>query len=179
MRKEEINDKIFDIFNKVSECVSFNDIKLLYLEYLKLSVYLYNKPSFYDSIDYTGVNCYMYSLMLDLPNIFQKELLNKFNPGFISGKTSKNDLVNLFFDLDELGINYYEINKEDTPTHGGYKILMFQGSGDFHFRRQNTDGTYSEKLGFSKYIKECTDPFNYHDYKLIKTLEIIKPTLQK
>ena len=183
MNEKEVKNKILDIFNKVNNGyktgISYKDLKLLYLEYLKLSVYLNSKPVFYDDINYDNVNCYMYSLMLDFPSIFPTNLMQGFNIGFISCKESRNELVNLYSDLEALNIMYYEIDKEQEPIHGGYKILMFKGPGDFHFRRENIDGSYSEKLGFSNYIKECANPFNYKNYKFVKALEIVKPTLVK
>ena len=65
--------------------------------------------------------------------------------------------------------------------HGGYKISLYESSDDFHFIRQNEDGTWSHKLGYSDLVERIDNPSKYlfDEYECIKTLEIVKPVLRK
>jgi len=170
-----------------------NQINDLYIEYLKLSVQLgTNSPLYSKDFDkYLYCNCYCYALGLTLPSIIK--LLYKHSTkddmghtiGFISKKDYKFDintiLENLYMDLDTLKISVYDSDITKSPEHGGYKISLYlENNGeDFHFIRQNINGLWSDKLGYTNIIRDLDTPkppnFNY---EYVKTFEIVKPIIK-
>ena len=166
----------------------------LYREYLKLCVKLgTNKPLFDEKEGkYNHSNCYMYALGLITPEIFAsvyeyKEIDNlTHNLGFMTDDLySSNDLNTNLYDLQKdlelLGIDSYECTMLGDTHHGGYKIAFFKAPFDFHFIRQNMDGTWSHKLGYSPIIERVEMPQErvLGRYNYIKTLEIVKPIIEK
>jgi len=171
------------------------EILNLYIEYLKLSVCLgTNNPVFYESLKkYNHTNCYCYALGIDFPKLFYDRYLyveiENFchNLGFIScrskGYVLDKKLENLYRDLETLNIIFYETDIDSQNQHGGYKIAFYNEdsyyTGDFHFFRQNCDGLWSEKKGYSSGIvlHDKLEPV-VGNYKLVKTLEIVKPVIK-
>lgn len=166
----------------------------LYREYLKLSVKLgTNRPVFEeDKEKYKNCNCYGYALGVGAPDMFAKTFeykeIDDFcqNIGFMTDEVHySNDLNdNLYWlqkDLEVLGIDSYESTMLGDIHHGGYKILFFKSPHDFHFVRQNIDGSFSHKLGFSSRIERVEMPQErvLGRYNYIKTLEIVKPVIKK
>ena len=178
-----------------------NDIRLIYNKYLKICSYTdikipkYNEGKWpYDN------NCYYYALDLKRPKIFQdtyNEIFYEFfsnqigSIGNVSLPTyfTEQDLLKaLDADLEALGIISYESSIDKKPEHGGYKIAIYirdktdYSKPDYHFIRQNEDGTLSEKRGYNDSIYIVQDPYNLEDrpeYRYIKAIEIVKPKLQE
>ena len=191
---EDINKEICDIYRKLSEdgnSFKGSDIYKLYRDYLKLCMMTStNHPNFdYDKDLYPYGNCYCYALGFRCPSIFAKHFNEKcliffpYNIGlmhsfFTNHKTYVGDLES---DLDTLGVKYFETDYDMPNEHGGYKISLYESSDDFHFIRQNEDGTWSHKLGFSDLVERIDNPSKYlfDEYECIKTLEIVKPVLRK
>lgn len=180
-------------------CLNKKKVLNLYLDYIKKYVSIYNEiPSFnqkWQSIN----NCYFYALNLDTPlliNLYAKILTSdmfSINVGNISGldfceleKQNEDSLLNcLYNDLRELNIQYYETNINSPLEHNGYKIIVLYDSINnlYHFIRQNKNGLWSAKFGLNPNIYASDNPlllYNYptdqYNYKLLKTLEIVKPS---
>ena len=171
--------------------MSTTEIKKLYIEYLKLCVCLgTNNPIFIEDFDkYEGVNCYCYALGLSLPKLFIDRYLYaspdyiSHSIGFISQskytKSADERISNLYKDLTALNIKFYETDIHSENKHGGYKIALYNSPYDFHFIRQNSNGMWSEKQGYSRRFIEMKEPRAVgKSYELIKTLEIVKPTIK-
>ena len=165
------------------------EIENLYIEYLKTMVCLTPKKPVYDdySKKYEYINCYGYALGLTYPKIFHDRYeeieMDDFshNLGFIYGKRNYSNLPSfqldaLYNDLDALNIEYYDTEIDAKNTHGGYKITFYLAVDDFHFMRQNRDGSWSEKIGYTDEFYKNNDALpHYKKYELQKTLEIVKP----
>ena len=177
----------------VSKRLAPSYIRRIYIEYLKL--YLASNAiipsSQYNKNKFTNSNCYGFALDIPTPNIF-KSLYEKIeiddfvmNPGFASFEPFSfkkiNTLKNILADFDSLNIKYFESSLEIPNLHNGYKIaILFNGdSYKTHFIRQNLDGTWSEKVGYSNMIRNFTNiDESYYiklGYTLEKVYEIVKP----
>ena len=164
----------------------------LYREYLKLSVKLGTNQPLFDEKEgkYDNCNCYCYALGITAPDIFAKTFeykeIDEFghNIGFMTNEMhcSINLDDNLYYlqsDLEKLEIDSYECTMFCDTHHGGYKIAFFKSPHDFHFIRQNIDGTWSHKLGYTPVIERIEMPQErvLGKYNYIKTLEIVKPVI--
>ncbi len=217
MNKKEINIQIADVFMELSELLAREDltkslankeIKRLYREYLKLYVKISRMIPEYDEGRFKGrINCYFYALDLSLPNIFSESFtrITNFplctNIGEISGlkffnyrfnePTSSNLLDYVYSDLDTLKIKAYDSTITGSIKHNGYKIAIFMEDSkrhDYHFVRQNSDGSWSSKLGYEELIVKSDNPLNYLNdniyniqtyYEYVKTLELVKPSIKR
>lgn len=183
--------KLISFYNKVftSNYMSELDLLKIYREFLRDYIRLSKEnPSFESDSKwklYTEGNCYCYALMLPTPRVFVRTYYSKgkhefpHNVGFLSGKEYSDDIDicydNLRSDLDFLGVDYYETNNDAYNSHGGYKISFLKSIDDFHFLRQNIDGTWSHKRGYNSYIERTSfDAKILEDFKHVKTLEIVK-----
>ena len=192
------------------ETISFENIlkmQELYREYLKLEVQIERSlPKSNNGYFSCHTNCYVYALDLPLPFFLEDICNNKFqfknflviqNVGFIS-KTrekikygimnEKEFLECVFQDLNYLNIKYYDSSLEEDLNHGGYKIGLFydekmcNAQPNYHFVRQDKEGIWSCKMGYTNglhFSREIDDFKRYYqnrvNLKLIKTLEIVKP----
>ena len=178
-----------------------NEIRLIYNKYLKICSYTDVKTPKYNNGTWPyDNNCYYYALDLKKPKIFQDTYNEIFYELFSNqlgsiGNISlprhftEEDLLKaLYADLDALGIQSYESSIDKKPEHGGYKIAVYirdksdYSRPDFHFIRQNKDGSWSEKRGNDNTIYIVSDPYNLENrpnYRYIKTIEIVKPKLQE
>lgn len=191
--KEEliIKLKILKLYQKLfTKKLSEKEIENIYIEYLKLKVQLGDKiPCFNEKIGkYKHVNSFGYALGIDLPEYINKKYLKitshiiRYNLGFISGEgypyTDQSKLDNLLADLETLNIKWFETDIEHPNEHEGYKIVFYcDDMNDFYIMRQNLDGSWSGKVYYTNQIIQLEKPepiSNY--YKLVKTLEIVKPT---
>lgn len=217
MSTTEIYLKINDVFlelaslimddNLVSK-VANTEIRRLYREYLKLYVQVSRMIPEYDDGKFKGnMNCYFYALDLSLPNVFKNSFeritgipfctnigelsaLKYFSNNFII-PTSTDLLDYVYTDLDTLKINVYDSAINMLPRHEGYKIAIFMENNkrhDYHFARQNSDGSWSSKIGYEECIVKSDNPFNYlnenlfevkTNYEYIKTLELVKPSIKR
>lgn len=165
------------------------DLLKVYREFLRDYIRLCKEnPSFESDSKwklYTEGNCYCYALMLPTPRVFVRAYYLKskhefpHDVGFLSGKKYSDDIDicydNLRSDLDFLGVDYYETTNDAYNSHGGYKISFLKSIDDFHFLRQNIDGTWSHKRGYNSYIERASfDAKILEDFKHVKTLEIVK-----
>lgn len=194
MNKEfEIKLKILKLYkdlllNKNSSIFKIID---MYKEYLKLSICLgTNSPVFEENLKkYNHINCYGYALGLTQPQIFYNKYYKieregmSHNLGMMTQRYSTRNVdkqIELFYkDLEALNIKWYESDIEKENMHGGYKIALYFSPYDFHFLRQNKDGLWSEKAGYSRRINIINKPQSeMGSYKLTKVLEIVKPVVK-
>ena len=190
MKNINSNIEILKIYNDlvikfISKKLAPLHIRKLYIEYLKL--YLASNSiipsSQYNKKKFTNSNCYGFALDIPTPNIFrnfyEKIEIDDFvmNPGFASFELfafKKIDtLKNILADFDSLNIKYFESSLQIPILHNGYKIaILFNGdSYKTHFIRQNSDGTWSEKVGYSNMIRNFTNIDESYYIKLGYTLE--------
>ena len=195
--------KLADIFleltsllknRELTKEVANKEIRKLYREYLKLYVKLNRMiPEFDDGKFKGNVNCYFYALDLPLPfctNLGEISGLEFFDYKF-SNPTSSDLLDYVYTDLDTLNIKAYDSAINMSPKNNGYKIVIFMEVNkdyDYHFVRQNIDGSWSSKLGYKKCVVKMYNPLDYlndninHDrtsYEYIKTLELVKPSIKR
>ncbi len=213
MREENIKIRIERILEKINKLSLNGDykselkIKELYRMYLKLMVLIQrNIPEFDNGLFNEGTTCYLYALDLDMPDsiaYFKDDFdYAKYNIdlGNISGymypfnkenKPTENDILNLLAkDLKYLKIKSYPSTINSPCTHCGYKIAIFLEDArnyDYHFVRQNADGSWSAKLGNEDLVVQSDNPLAYLNqniysiptyYKYIKTLELVKPRVK-
>ena len=185
LRIQKINEML------LNKNIKAYEIENLYREYIKLSVCLgTNRPKFEENKkQYEHVNCYAYALGLSLPDSFYNRYNEvdddgiRYNIGFISKQlfafNKEQQLYNLYKDLEALNIQFYETNQSALNEHGGYKIAVYNNCLDFHMKRQNCDGSWSEKMGYTFNFKQSDSIKEYHNsYTLVKVLEIVKPTIK-
>lgn len=172
---------------------SAEKIEKLYLEYLKESIKLStNKPKFEENTKkYKHTNCYGYALEYSCPDIFMDlyEHINidsfAFNLGFTSDEIYNRyefeyNYSAMMTDFENLDIHAFNSSIDSKNKYGGYKIAIYKSFGDFHLLRQNMDGTWSHKLGYSNII-ERVEPLEYieGEYERVNVLEIVKPTINR
>ena len=159
----------------------------LYKMYLQLLVRLgTNKPEFEENQKkYTNGNCYSYALGLSNPEGVSNVIMQTgMNIGYVGGSlVTANDpkkyLYGIQKDFETLEIDFYDSSLDSENKHNGYKIAFYVSSTDFHFIRQNVDGSWSHKVGYLKIIEKLNTPSDtIEDYKHIKTLEIVKPVIK-
>lgn len=201
MTLEEIEKKrellrVYERILKIHENLtkSQEDIQSSYLEYIKLAIKLgTNRPTFNKNYNNIIGNCYTYAL--DLYGAYDYFSLPDIDVGFASGYNTEvkdvNGLLERFYhDCEILGINVFNSSVESENTHGGYKIAIYfgkrikYGDVDFHFLRENSDGTWSERIGYDGVVelydglpKESIE--REFSYKLIKVVEIVKPIIRE
>ncbi|NLO63598.1 MAG: hypothetical protein GX099_09275 [Clostridiaceae bacterium] len=71
--------------------------------------------------------------------------------------SSKEDAVDSILerviqDTDIAEISFRPIGKHDKCSPGGYKVALVLSDGDYHWYRQNPDGTWSHKRGQSEVL---------------------------
>lgn len=189
---DKVRNEIFEIFRKLNDeslSLKGSDIYKLYRDYLKLSMKLsFNNPSFdMDKSYYPYGNCYSYALGLRCPEIFAHMFDEKcimffpYNIGLMHTFFTSYDRCefDLESDLDSLGIKHFDVDYEEPCEHGGYKISLYESDDDFHFIRENSDGSWSHKYGFSNGV-EIVKPAKYlfDKYEHVKTMEIVKPLVR-
>lgn len=112
-----------------------------------------------------GVNCYLYAMRACM-NFEDKEDLTR--PGFLARREKKSfvykkDFVikNFKADCKALGLKVFPTELEEPIRENEYKIAVYVNENrDFHFRRQDRNGEWSEQSGWygiistikSKYI---------------------------
>lgn len=188
---KEIRD-ILNYLRNNSENLTIEEIKKLYIRYLYLLTRVgISNPKYNDfDMDYDGGNCYCYALGFLTPeefNIPYQRITSKpmsHNIGFISDNhtdiSSKEDIVkNFLLDLDYLGIKHFETKVNAKNRYGGYKVSLYNTYDDFHFSRQNIDGSWSHKIGYTSPILKCSDPLDNLYYNYITTFEIVKPVIRR
>ena len=188
----EVTKEIHSILRKLNEEgneYKGSDIYRLYRDYLKLSMKLsFNNPSFeMDKSKYPYGNCYSYALGLRCPKIFARMFDEKciiffpYNVGLMQTSFTSHDKceLDLESDLDSLGIKHFDVDYDEPCEHGGYKISLYESDDDFHFIRENSDGSWSHKLGFSASVEKVKpSKYLFDEYEYVKTLEIVKPLVR-
>lgn len=139
---------------------------------------------YYNSYNYL-FNCYAYAMQFGLNSRILDEYNNSesrlyyasyspivFTPGFVKRENiyikSKEMLTDYFLeDCDALGISAKESTIASMPKEDSYKIVIYlrkkfeysvgEKYRDFHFFRQNDDGTWSDKLGYNNEVSKVTD----------------------
>ena len=213
MIREVVEEKISKILEKIKKLSLNRDyrselkIKMLYNEYLRLLVLIQREiPQFDDGLFSPGTTCYLYALDLDMPEsisyILDEDGYSKYHielgniGGYIYPFNRQNipkeeDILNyLAKDLKFLRIKAYPSHINLPCQHGGYKIAIFLEDArhyDYHFVRQNEDGSWSSKLGCENLVVQSDNPLAYLNeniykiptyYKYVKTLEIVKPRIK-
>ena len=217
MNVNSIKYKIADIFleltsllenEELTKSVANKEIRRLYREYIKLYVKISRMIPDYDEGKFKGnINCYFYALDLSLPNVFSESFeritnlpfctnlgeisaLKYFRENFIV-PTPADLLDYVYTDLDTLKIKVYNSAINLPIRHNGYKIVIFMENNkrrDYHFVRQNSDGSWSSKIGYEELIVKSDNPFDYlndnlfdikTDYEYVKTLELVKPSIKR
>lgn len=206
MDRIEIYKQITIIYKQLSEIntpsyETYRRIIELYGEYLKLLVQI-QSPIPNPKRDYRLFygNCYFYAFGLPIVYLFRKKFSKIFKPenfelnvGDISGlnileaPNNKEDLLEcLYSDLDFLKIRFFESDISSSVAHEGYKVGIFFNSydedGDYHFIRQNANGLWSQQFGFRGLVYWSDNPIEELEaecYEYVKTIEIVKPTLQR
>ncbi len=210
MTEENIKIRIEKILEKINKLSLNRDykselkIKELYRTYLRLMVLIQRKIPKYDAgLFNEGTTCYLYALDLDIPKsiAYLKDDFDQYkyrlNLGNISGNTylynkenkpKEVDILNLLAkDLEHLEIKSYPSTINASCREGGYKIAIFLEDGrnyDYHFVRQNEDGSWSSKLGAKDLVGQSDNPLAYLNddgktcYKYLRTLEIVKPRVK-
>ena len=175
---------IYSQMLKTSDERKYFELCKMYLQLLvKLGT---NNPVFEENKEkYTNGNCYSYALGLSNPKFVNNNFLQTgMSIGYVGGSlVSSNNpgkyLYGIQKDFETLEIDFYDSITGEENKHGGYKIAFYVSPEDFHFIRQNADGSWSHKVGYSKIIERVNEPGeNLNDYKYVKTLEIVKPVLK-
>lgn len=182
------------VINQLNQAKSKEEVIWLYLQFLRLDMMLQNSSPEFMEEKRIG-NCYTYAMDFKYPEVFRdiyhnfSETRMNFNVGFIGNrknmhtKSPEEIIENFYKDCEYLNISVYDSGYSEEIKHDGYKILFFIRKGsykpiDFHFMRQNIDGSWSHKNGYDGDIK-LTEPQRYDkDYELVRTLEIKKPTIR-
>ena len=186
---KEVYNKIYGLYHEISK-IPMDSPKYfeLYKEYIKLLILVSsNNPSFNDDVKkYVNGNCYSYALDIFNPEGISNAILQLgLNVGYLSRNlvfkgTPEKYLYGLAKDFEELNIDSYETGVDLPNNHGGYKIAFYLSFNDFHFLRQNSDDSWSHKVGYLNRIdKFDTLPKTVNgNYELIRTLEIVKPKVR-
>lgn len=178
--------------------VSSENVMNLYAEYLKLTTCLGTNQLQFIEIPkgFKYGNCYTYALDLKCPTLFYNTyyLFDKrgmnFDVGFISdvnnrsnvfSKNEKELLERLYTDCEFLKIRLYDSGINQVPRHEGYIVFIYkdkdiESTNDFHFVRQNYDGSLSHKNGYNGVIEQLGSVEDADkNFELIRALEIVKP----
>lgn len=126
-------------------------------------------PRFADGLEEVAgqYNCYAHIWGLDRDEIEQFPENEVFDiPGF-SGlefefPVNEEDLVQkVFQDMDLLDVDI-RISSVDEPLKADeWKIAIYYSDHDFHFMRQDSDGTWSHKVGYTPFIFSEKMPTKY------------------
>ena len=95
-------------------------------------------------------NCFTYAL--NMKNRFDSKVvgtMGNFKDIFLSSSLSLSEAITLEKEkLDVLNIEYRSSYFEEEVPDGYYKVIFFITTKDFHWVRQDEDGTWSHKLGW-------------------------------
>ncbi len=178
------------------------EVLKLYRRYLKNYVQIQNPiPHKNDTRLHYNSNCYFYALDLPIMLLFKDCYEKHSDTSYfwldigeigkcpLESLTLENFWTSFYKDLEYLGIKAYHSTINAPLRYGGFKIAIFLAYGvDYHFARQNSDGMWVQKIGYSD---RNNDGAEYHisddprsfikeslPYEYIKTLELVKPTIK-
>lgn len=110
----------------------------------------------------TYANCYAYALDLNISDkkaqvFIPGRISNQYSNGFVM--STRNLLAGVKRDLDFLGIPFRS-NDNLELKEGEYRIAIYYSldftlSVEFHFARQDSNGNWSEKLGWEGKVKKA------------------------
>lgn len=106
----------------------------------------------YDPVQH-GTNCYAYALNNQVEpgtNILCYMQPGKAGNGYILKEDlTKSNLIDFIeSDAEKMGFQFIPVDKDEICANGTYKIaVVLDEKNDFHFYRQNPDGTWSHKPG--------------------------------
>lgn len=177
----------------INNKLTYNELLELYIKYLRKKLDKQsNIPSFDKDYNYymknSDCNCYCYALRLKIPKYFSKAfyktngIVFDIDPGVFCGIndiSTANKLVEaLYGDLDTLKIDY----KKVLDNNHLYKIALYQDSfnnnassiypPDYHFWRQNSDGSWSCKQGYEGIVEKSYIHTPNRGHKLVRVLDI-------
>lgn len=146
-----------------------------------------NETNFGFGIEKKLFNCYAYAMQFDVDLYKSKYYENKrencikYNPGFLSNNipliyTIDSLIEAVYYDLEILGINMSCCDLASPISNDSYKIAIMIESNkinkDFHFIRQNYDGSWSEKQGYGGSVNIVNPKEQNKNYVLIHTIKI-------
>jgi hypothetical protein len=180
--------------------LALNEIYRLYRRFLKIYVnFAIREPKFKNNdLLHVSHNCYFYALDFVTPELFLRAI-NSINTDFLTpvGIMKYTDdeenlncgklIENLYQDFDALKMDVYDSEFKSLPKYGGNKIAVYYYDdgfySDYHFIRQNADGSWSTKFGYLLNPQRCMpkEHLRYGElkYEHIKTLELVKPSQKK
>lgn len=113
----------------------------------------------YDESTMKKYNCYSYAIGITYARL---------NPGYLSGRKYKYDLKYLtqsvLSDLTVLGYKAKEVKKSYKPSARETMIALRIGSGDYHFMKRMSDGSWTHKPGQTGIIKLKGNPWDYNTW---------------
>lgn len=188
--------KLLTIYKHLLQCKTAEEVMNLYVEYLKLMV---SSPLCNDYFGNKIGNCYTYSLGFFCPDLFNLKFHSlsgwplNLNVGFISSekkstvsvKSEKEVLENFYADCEALKIKVFNSKVNANFKHNGYKVFIFvpndiEKTGDFHFVRQNYNGSLFHKNGYLGEVKRLDSLKEINeDYHLVNTLELVRPNRRR
>lgn len=173
------------------------DVKIL-KKILKTKHYPPYSPLFESDLEKVSgkYNCYAHIWGFDKSEIEQFPDYEVFDiPGFSGFEfeypENEEELVRrVFQDMKLLGVDIKVSSINEPLKKDEWKIAIYYSNYDFHFMRQDRDGTWSHKLGYSPHIfYENTPPekynvgmgFNIPPYKLVSicTLKLKQSATKK
>jgi hypothetical protein len=127
---------------------------------------------------YHNNNCYTYAINQPINPYTNKpyEDYGHCQPGYLGGKGKyvfdDNGMTNFKkltdvakVDLNNLGYEFVESSYEEYIDDNCWKIAFCYSKNDYHWYRQNKDGTWSHKIGTRKVL------YKDHDDKIIRNPE--------
>lgn len=141
-------------------------------------------PNF--SSDYTfyskspHFNCYAYAMQF-------RELGFDYEPGFVTTVVPEryniDSLVRAFYeDCKALLLSYNPCSIDEPNNKDEYKVgIMIEKYGhhssnrDFHFIRENVDGSWSEKAGYLGFVRTVENIKGHSKYDLVEVVKIKRP----
>lgn len=105
-----------------------------------------------------GFNCYAYAMRFPIEYSLSERYFHAYyRPGFLTTRSLEipdpQTLIELFnADCDALGLRHEPARLDDPVEPDSYKIEIFysRAENDFHFLRQNDDGSWSSKRSWEK-----------------------------
>ena len=141
-------------------------------------------PAIYNPKSWNGkyYNCYLYALRART-NVKNMEWYVV--PGFISNgrvnylMTTENLVKHFMEDLSELGLKAVKTSARSRPRPNSYKIAIYvnEVKKDFHFARQDSNGQWSEKMGWKNgiHLLDVNDVSkNIGEYKFVGVFRVSK-----
>lgn len=117
-----------------------------------------DKGEWEDPLVVENTNCYRYAFDIPWRDSVQKAMcFLGWSIGHMEHITGEKAFFRFEIDLKRMGFNFEIVDDDKTVPKKGRKIALFVYEHDFHFARQNADGTWSEKDGFGSPVSLFLD----------------------